>query len=392
MEKSERNKSIVEFLAGGLFAFSVFTVVSFVTYFAGNDGVFHFFEKLAFASAELSAPTYDENRKNVQETENTPLEQRKPSESNYSYLSDRLMELSQSTGWGPTEAPKETEEPEDGDEEPISGLKYPEELKENGGRIIRRTYSYNPSSTCIELPGGGMLRNSTDVDIDYIAQQVSKELELKISLDGSPQVLIMHTHTTECYEPYARERFDADFTSRTTDLDKSVAAVGGEIAKVLEAAGIGVIHDVTLHDYPKYTGAYDRSSATVEKILKDNPSIKIVLDIHRDAIESEGVRYAPVCEVDGKNAAQVMIICGSMNVPQFRYNLRFASKLQSKMESDYPGFTRPVLFAERNYNQELTHASLLVEMGSDSNSLDEALYSGKLLGMSLSELLLEYVE
>ena len=242
------------------------------------------------------------------------------------------------------------------------------------------------------LPGGGMLRNSTDIDTEYLLEQASIKPYLSIETDGSPQVLIMHTHTTECYEPYPRDSYDSEFSSRTTDLTKSIVAVGEEIAAQLEAAGIGVIHDQTVHDYPKYTGAYDRSCERVEELLREYPSIKVVLDIHRDAIESDGVRYAPVCEVDSQTAAQVMIICGSMNVPQYRYNLRFASQLQSKLESDYPGFTRPILFAERNYNQELTPASILIEMGSSSNSLGEALYSGRLLGMSLAELLLEYEE
>ena len=237
-----------------------------------------------------------------------------------------------------------------------------------------------------------MLRNSADKDTDYLLEQAEIEPYLEIELNGEPQVLIMHTHTTECYEPCARDRYDSEFSSRTTELDKTVCAVGEEIAAQLEAAGIGVIHDTTVHDYPKYTGAYDRSSERVEELLSEYPSIKVVLDVHRDAIESDGVRYAPVCEIDGKEAAQVMIICGCMNVPQYRYNLRFATKLQSKLESDYPGFTRPILFAERNYNQELTPASILLEMGSSSNSLEEAMYSGKLLGMSLAELLLSYAK
>ena len=65
---------------------------------------------------------------------------------------------------------------------------------------------------------------------------------------------------------------------------------------------------------------------------------------------------------------------------------------RSKLETDYPNLTRPILFAERNYNQELTPASILLEMGSSSNSLEEALYSGRLVGMSLAELLLKYAQ
>ncbi len=397
MKNSEMKKSVTEFLAGGLVAFSVFAVVSFAVYFAQAEGLFAFFEDLAYASADISS--YHSKRQEAESGASSPdspspqpedlsLQEEKAVTPQDDYeLSEMLQRLANDSTWPLDQAPKETEEPEDSSEAPSGELKYPEVLGESGGRIIRRTYSYSPSTTCINLPGGGMLRNSADVDMDYISEQILKQPVLDISLDGSPMVLIMHTHTTECYEPEARERFDADFGSRTTDLDKSVVAVGSEITAALEAAGIGVIHDITVHDYPRYTGAYDRSSETVERILRENPSIKIVLDIHRDAIEADGERYAPVCTVDGKTAAQIMIICGCTNVPQYRYNLRFGAKLQSKLETDYPGFTRPLLFTERNYNQELTKCSILIEMGSSSNSLDEALYSGRLLGMSLAEML-----
>lgn len=389
MERDEMRKSVTEFAAGGLFAFSIFSVLSFAVLLIGADSPLGFFKSLAVKSAQISS-------KDIVVSENPPEteEQPEPDEQNIdiSELTDRLMLLSGSSGWGPTEAPEETEEPLDSEEQPSGDLKYPSGLLENGGRIIRRTYSYEPSSTCITLPGGGMLRNSTDISIDYIKEQVAKEPDLDIPANGAPAVIIMHTHTTECYEPTARERFDADFSLRTTELNKSVVAVGDEIAAALEAAGIGVIHDTTVHDYPRYTGAYDRSSETVINLLKENPTVKIVIDVHRDAIESEGVRYAPVCEVDGKTAAQVMIICGCTNVPQYRYNLRFASKLQSKLEKDYPSLTRPILFTERNYNQELTKASILIEMGSSSNSLEEAIYSGKLVGMSLAELIEDMID
>lgn len=386
MERDEMRKSITEFAAGGLFAFSVFSVIGFAVFLTGAESPVGFFESLAVKSAQISSQDAIAPKTTQAETEQ-PSVSESLDEREISGLNDRLMLLSGSSGWGPTEAPEETEEPLDSSEQPSGELKYPSGLSGNGGRIIRRTYSYEPSSACITLPGGGMLRNSTDISIDYINEQLSKQPELDIPKDGSPAVIIMHTHTTECYEPQARERFDADFSLRTTELDKSVVAVGDEIAAALKAAGIGVIHDTTVHDYPRYTGAYDRSSETVIRLLEENPTVKIVIDVHRDAIESEGVRYAPVCEVDGKTAAQIMIICGCTNVPQYRYNLRFASKLQSKLERDYPGLTRPILFTERNYNQELTKASILIEMGSSSNSLEEAIYSGKLVGMGLAELI-----
>ena len=259
------------------------------------------------------------------------------------------------------------------------------------GPIVRKTYTYEPSGSIIELPFGGLLRNCTDITNDYLLNQCERDTAQVITDLSKPTVLIMHTHTTEGYESQKSEFYNEYDSSRSTDLTKTVVAVGEKIAQKLEEAGVGVIHLTEMFDYPEYSGAYDRSCEKIIKILEENPSIQIVIDVHRDAIESEGVRYAPVTEIDGKTAAQVMIICGCMNVPQYRYNLRLASRLQGIMETNYPGLTRPILFDERNYNQELTKGSILLEMGSHANSLDEALYSGELVGECLKQLVLELI-
>lgn len=251
--------------------------------------------------------------------------------------------------------------------------------------IVRKTYSYSPTSTIYELPSGGLMRNDTDVDKEYLLEQCLRAPAVDIEISSEPLVLIMHTHTTESYEDYDEETD----SSRSTDLSETVVAVGDEIVQKLQEAGIGVVHDTTMFDYPNYSGAYDRSSERITELLEEYPSIEIVIDVHRDAMEADGVRYAPIVEIEGRTAAQVMIICGCMNVPQYRYNLRLASRLQSVMEANYPGLTRPLLFSERNYNQELTKGSFLLEMGSSANSLDEALYSGELVGECLKELILE---
>ena len=151
------------------------------------------------------------------------------------------------------------------------------------------------------------------------------------------------------------------------------------MADTLNAAGICTLHDETLNDYPSYTGSYANSRAVVQQYLAQYPSIKVVLDVHRDAIEREnGTRCAPVCTIDGRQAAQVMIICGcdngtSVQLPAWRQNLRFAAAWERSMEAKYPGFTRPVLFSYRFYNQDLTTGSLLIEIGGHGNNLNEAL-------------------
>ncbi len=277
------------------------------------------------------------------------------------------------------------------DEDEGSGPKpYPENLEDHDGTITSVHYGSFQGDDYISLDKAGQVRNVTSVPNDELLAESRLAPEFVIEKNGEPQILIMHTHTTESYEPYERDFYDASFTSRTTDKKMNMAAVGDAIAKQLEAAGISVIHDTTMHDYPSYNGSYDRSRETVQAILEEYPSIKIVLDIHRDAIERpDGERIAPIAEINGKNAAQIMIISGcddgTMDMPDHMKNFRFACLLQQQLESDYAGLTRPILFDYRKYNQDLTTGSILIEVGGHANSMDQAVYSGELIGKALAE-------
>lgn len=212
-----------------------------------------------------------------------------------------------------------------------------------------------------------------------IAAELAKQPAVKIKKNSAPQVLIYHTHTTEAYYN----------DTRTTDLTRSVVAVGDEIEKQLKAAGINVVHDTTVHDYPTYNGSYDRSKVTIENNLKKYPSIQVTLDVHRDAMgTADGTRIKPTVEINSKKAAQIMIISGcddtgKMGFPNWEYNLRLAVRLQKSLADLYPGIARPLSFCPRKYNENLTKASLLVEFGTEVNTLEEAKYSGELFGKAL---------
>ena len=185
------------------------------------------------------------------------------------------------------------------------------------------------------------------------------------------------------------------YTGRGEDKSRNMVRVGDEITKMLEKSGYKVIHDTEIHDR-KYTGAYDHSKVNVEAYLKKYPSIQVVLDIHRDAIHlSNGNKIKPTAEINGKKAAQIMIITGAQEgkvkgFPDWEQNLRFAVKLQQTCETMYPGLMRPILFSQRKYNMNLSHCNLLLEMGSDANTLEEAAYSGRLVATAIAKLLDEY--
>ncbi len=264
---------------------------------------------------------------------------------------------------------------------------YPEQWDLSGGTVNRTTFGYYSGNRFFDLDDAGQVKNATDWSNDVLLEESRKAPAFSIEANGIPEVLILHTHTTESFEPYVRDTFDTSFNYRTTDPSKNMVMVGDAIEAQLKAAGIGVIHSMEIHDYPSYTGSYDRSRVTAEKILEEFPTIKVVLDIHRDAIGDESVITQPFVEVNGKETAQVMIISGcddgTMDMPNFMDNFHFACLLQRQMESDYPGLTRPVLFDYRQYNQDMTTGSILIEVGSHGNTLEQAEYAGELVGASL---------
>lgn len=260
-----------------------------------------------------------------------------------------------------------------------------------GGSIVRTTYGEYSNASVFNLERGGQVNNKTTIPNETLIKESYYLPNFTISDTSEPQVLIYHTHTTESFEPYVRENYDANFNYRTTDETKNMLMVGDAIQAELEAQGIGVVHVRTIHDYPSYNGSYARSRESILPVLEQYPTIKVALDIHRDAISGEGVAYQPYIEINGKEAAQIMIISGcddgTLGMPEYMKNFHFASNLQQKLESDNPGFTRPILFDYRHYNQDLTTGSLLIEVGSHGNTLEQVQYSGQLFGRSLGELL-----
>ncbi len=233
-------------------------------------------------------------------------------------------------------------------------------------------------------------KSGKSVDIASVLKHTPKLGLVKNST--APQVLIIHTHTTECYLSYDAGFYNPDDPTRTEDASKNMVAVGKRVAAKLTASGIGVIHDTAIHDQP-YNGAYGHSKAAIERYLKQYPSIKVVLDLHRDAIYEDATTCVkPTATVDGRKAAQMMIIVGMKNtktVPNTHTaeNLAFGVRLQQQLHRNHPGIVRPLLLADARYNQQLTNGSLLIEVGSHVNTTEEACLSADLLGEALSEVL-----
>lgn len=238
----------------------------------------------------------------------------------------------------------------------------------------------------------GWIRNYTTLNAQKLDTLLSGEWEGPAGQGGEPQILIYHTHATESYETSPGECYDLRSTWRSTDDTENMAAVGEALKEALEAEGFTVLHDTTQHDYPSYNGSYERSRETVESYLKQYPGITVLLDLHRDAILYEdNTVVKPVVQTESGKAAQVMIAVGwdpdGDSNPHWQQNLCFAAELTARAQADTPGLMRPVYFIERSYNQFLSPGALLLEFGSNGNTLEEAKLAAKLLAPSLAAVL-----
>ena len=238
---------------------------------------------------------------------------------------------------------------------------------------------------------GVYIKNSTGLNID-LASELATPPKIKLEQNDKPQVLIIHTHATESYMPEDRNFYTAADASRSTDNSKNMIMVGEAFAEAIRKGGISVIHDTTQHDHPSYTGSYSKAYNTISEYLKKYPSIKIVVDVHRDAVSTNGGKIKPTVKIDGQKAAQVMLVVGSetgsvTNFPNWKENFRLAVRFHQAMEKTYPGLARTMLFSSSRYNMHLTTGSMLLEVGTDANTLDEACYSARLAGTALLSVL-----
>lgn len=257
------------------------------------------------------------------------------------------------------------------------------------GKIEERFLSPYSSNTSY---GKIHIKNNTTAKVDFEGIYKQK-IKFAIEKNEKPQVLIVHTHTTESYMSENRDYYTALDKERSRDKTKNMIAIGDIFTQKLISAGIGVIHDTTIHDDPAYSGSYDRAKETILKNLKKYPTIKIVLDIHRDSISGSGSsKIKPITDINGKKYAQVMLVMGSQtgdikNFPNWKENLSLALKYQQNMEVLYPSLARALTFNSAKYNENITTGSLLLEVGSEANTLDEAKLSAEAAANALVSLL-----
>ena len=233
------------------------------------------------------------------------------------------------------------------------------------------------------------VNNDSGYSVD-LKPLISSALSWDLS-DGQPAVLILHSHATEAYTPTAGAQYEASEDYRTLDIHYNMVSIGEAVAQILREGGIGVIHDTTLHDYPAYNSSYGNARKTIAAYLEQYPSIRMVLDIHRDAgIMSNGSQLETSATVGGEPSAQIMLVLGTDATgnyhPNWKENLSLALKLSAQLERDNPGITRPIHLRPERFNMDMTAGSLLVEVGAAGDTHEEAMVAAKALAMAILRL------
>lgn len=232
--------------------------------------------------------------------------------------------------------------------------------------------------------GSVLIKNESNKDL------TEEILKPDIQLNDLKDILIFHTHTCESYTQSENYYYEPSGNYRTTDLNYSVARVGEELKKYLTNYGYNVNHNVTYHDYPAYTGSYNRSLITAKNELSIKPETEIVFDLHRDAIGSNE-NYAPTVKIDDDYAAQIMFVIGTdgggLSHINWQQNLKFAVKIQEKANELYPGLMKPIILRNSRYNQHVSKAATIIEIGATGNTLDQCLNSMKYFSKVISEVI-----
>ncbi|NLF26316.1 MAG: hypothetical protein GX592_00345 [Clostridiales bacterium] len=209
--------------------------------------------------------------------------------------------------------------------------------------------------------------------------------ELPASI-ASPRVLIYHTHTHEAYEQAENDPYVAVEAWRTTDEAHSIVRVGAELAELLREKGIEVVHDATDHELNDLSTAYLRSERTLEAYAEP---FDLYIDLHRDAYV-EGANPVAVSR-DGTEYAKLMMLVGKgenfEEKPHFSENYAFARALTERLNGIESGICRDVLVKTKRYNQHIGVYAVLIEVGNNKNTLEQALNSMPVLATAIESVL-----
>lgn len=265
--------------------------------------------------------------------------------------------------------------------------------------VMRTVYTAAPPSARL-LTGGTAYREGERSEMTLMGdspylQSVDAESLLIAPYDftfeeDGPAVLIVHTHTTEAYTPSDGWEYEPSGEYRTDDPMRSVVRVGAAIADQLTARGVEVLHDATVYDRPSFSQAYNTALPSIQKTLAAHPSIRVVLDVHRDAFAVGGTQQAYLTELDGEEAAQILLVVGdggNYGYDGWRQNLKWNLKVYAAANRAAPNLVRTLRLDHARYNQHLTPGSMLVEVGAAGNTLPQALRAAQAFADALADVI-----
>lgn len=207
-----------------------------------------------------------------------------------------------------------------------------------------------------------------------------------LPLSNGKRVLIYHTHTHEAYQMTDQEPYTPLENWRTDDRSHNIVRVGDELTAELEKRGFEVVHDDTDFEQDDLSTSYSRS---LEALLqRADEDYDLIIDLHRDAYV-EGAQLT--CSYAGRKSANLMVLIGKgdsfQEKPHFQENYALACALTEKINGLCPGLGREVMVKTGRYNQHFSDHSLLIEVGSNGNTLEEALSSMPILADAIEEVL-----
>lgn len=206
----------------------------------------------------------------------------------------------------------------------------------------------------------------------------------KLKVDrNKPYILIYHTHTTESYKIAEKDNY------RSTDQRYNMINIGSIISTILKANGHNVEHVDTYHDLPSYNQSYARSYNTIRKKMEESDNIKILFDIHRDAMAENSpnideIKKKSKIEIEGKDVATFSLIVGP-DSPNYDKVLNFAKYIKAVSDALYPNLCTGIIIKPAGkYNQHVSDYSALIEVGYNFNTIEEASEGAKLVAEVLS--------
>lgn len=282
----------------------------------------------------------------------------------------------------------------------IKEKEIPKEVPENNEvEIAKEEEKIEEAKTGIgtEIISGGNINNKYTNEYNGVQIKNESKYELtedmltpNINLENKKDIIIYHTHTCESYTQSAGFEYTPSGNFRTTDLNFSVVRVGRELKNRLTNYGFNVVHNETYHDYPAYSGSYNRSLTSIKNDLVANPNTQIVIDLHRDAV-GEGGKYAPTVKIGDDYVAQIMFVIGTdgggLTHKDWVQNLKFAIKIVQKGNELYPGLFKPIMVRNSRYNQHVAKAATIMEIGATGNTMEQCLNSMKYLSKVMDEAL-----